>query len=377
MRAAILSILFAGVIAVTVASQDRAPIVQSVDLSIPVAPALFTQDGRMQLVYELHVTNFQTVDVTLTSLRLSGNNTTTLADYSGAELQRRIVRPGFRNDHATPHVVGPGQRAIVNLWVALPPAFAVDSIKNVIEMEVHRASGAVRTASEHVVSLRRFQNPLNLGPPLKGGHWVAIYDPLLKGGHRTAIYTIDGRARIPGRFAIDFITLPPTGSMVRNPQPRPPDWNGFGSDVLAVADGTIASAMDDTPDDLPQPVAPERASGNYVAIDLGQGRFAFYEHLQQGSIRVKPGQRVKRGEVIAKLGSSGSTSIGPHLHFHVADANSVLGAEGLPFAFSEFTVFGAFASIDALAGGEKWIPGQLARPSATTRPSPNAVISFP
>ncbi len=71
----------------------------------------------------------------------------------------------------------------------------------------------------------------------------------------------------------------------------------------------------------PQPVAPESASGNYVALDLGGGRFAFYEHLQQGSIMVKPGSGCTRGEVIAKLGSSGSTSIGPHLHFHVADAN--------------------------------------------------------
>jgi len=164
---------------------------------------------------------------------------------------------------------------------------------------------------------------------------------------------------------------------VRNPGIPLQQRNGFGADVLAVADGTIAAALDDTPDDLAQPVAPEQASGNYVSIDLGGGRFAFYEHLQQGSIRVKTGERVKRGQVIAKLGASGSTSIGPHLHFHVADRNSVLGAEGLPFVFSRFTTFGAFASIDALANGEKWQPAQLARSSETTRPAPNSVISFP
>lgn len=219
--------------------------------------------------------------------------------------------------------------------------------------------------------------PLVLGPPLKGGQWVAVYDPQLKGGHRTAVYTVDGQARIPGRFAIDFITLPPTGALLRNPASRPADMNGFGSDVLVVADGTVAAALDDTPDDLGQPVAPERASGNYVSIDLGEGRFAFYEHLQQGSITVKAGDRVKRGQVIGRLGSSGSTSIGPHLHFHVAGANSLLGAEGLPFVFDRFTVFGEFASLNALVSGETWLPGQLARAWATTRPSPNAVISFP
>jgi len=188
---------------------------------------------------------------------------------------------------------------------------------------------------------------------------------------------VDGRARIPGRFAIDFISLPPAGLMVRDPGVPLQDRKGFGSDVLAVGDGTIAAALDDTPDDLPQPVSPERASGNYVSIDLGGGRFAFYEHLQRGSLRVKTGEQVKRGQVIAKLGASGSTSIGPHLHFHVADRNSLLGAEGVPFVFSRFTTFGGFASIDALANGEKWRPAQLARPSAATRPAPNAVISFP
>jgi murein DD-endopeptidase MepM/ murein hydrolase activator NlpD len=207
-----------------------------------------------------------------------------------------------------------------------------------------------------------------LGPPLGGGPWVAIYDPLLKGGHRTAIYTVDGRARIPGRFAIDFIALPPANR------------NGFGSDVLAVADGTVVAALDDTPDDTPKPVPLEIASGNYVAIDLGDGRFAFYEHLQRGSVSVKTGERVSRGQVIARLGSSGSTSIGPHLHFHVADAKSLLAAEGVPFVFRQFAHLGGFASIDALVNGAKGEKPSLTadeRRIELERPAPNSVVRFP
>ena len=355
---------------------SRPSIVQSIDVTVPTAPVVFTQDGRAQLVYELHITNTQQVDVTLTALRL-GAAQTTLAEYRETELQRRITRPGLRNDHATPHIVGPGMRAVVNLWMPLPQSVAVTSVTHTIELMVQRPAGGVRAVVDSAVPVKWPQTPLVLDAPLKGGHWVAIYDPLLKGGHRTAIYTVDGQARIPGRFAIDFITLPPAGVMVRDPGIPLRERNGFGSDVLAVADGTVAAALDDTPDDLPQPVSPEQASGNYISIDLGGSRFAFYEHLQQGSIRVKTGERVKRGQVIAKLGASGSTSIGPHLHFHVADRNSLLGAEGLPFVFSRFTTFGAFASIDALVNGAKWQPGQLARPAETTRPGPNAVISFP
>ncbi len=358
-----------------VGGQSRAPIVQAVDLSVPVTPVSFDQSGSRQLVYELHITNFQQVDVTLTSVRVM-TPIGPIADYREAELQKRLVRPGLPNDHATPNIIGPGMRAVLNLWITLPTWF-VPSIVHEVGLEVRRPTGPVEVVVGGGASEVRPPDPIVIGPPLRGGPWIAIYDPLLKGGHRTAIYTVGDRARIPGRFAIDFITLPAFGALPRDPAARPADGNGFGTEVLAVADGAIAAAVDDTSDRTPKPVPPESASGNYVALDVGGGRFAFYEHLQQGSILVKPGQRVSRGDVIAKLGSSGSTSIGPHLHFHVADANSLLGAEGVPFVFSLFTALGEFASIQALQAGERWIPSGSARGFTDSRPSPNGVISFP
>jgi murein DD-endopeptidase len=356
----------------------RAPVIQSVDLLVPFPPVPFNQASSLQLVYELHITNFLAVDVSLNAVRVKHGDGQILAEYKDSDLQRRIVRPGLRNDHATPQIVGPGARTVVNFWIALPvgsppPA----SVNHLVELDVVRASGSVRTVVEGGVSAVSSQSVATLDPPLRGGPWVAIYDPLLKGGHRTAIYTVTGRARIPGRFAIDFITLPPAGVMVRNPTVRPDNWNGFGSDVLAVADGVVVAALDDSLDWAAQPVAPENASGNYVAIDIGSGRFAFYEHLQRGSVAVKAGQRVRRGQVIARLGSSGSTSIGPHLHFHVADANSLLAAEGLPFVFRQFVHLGGYASIDALVNG--LTPSLTAgeRQAALERPAPNAIVRFP
>jgi murein DD-endopeptidase len=363
--------------------QSRTPIVQAVDLSVPCPPVSFAQSGDSELVYELHVTNFQPVDVVLTAVRVKtlsqpiGLTTPIgpLAEYRDAELQRRLVRPGLLNDHATPQVVGPGMRAVVNMWIKLPIAF-VPSIVHEVELDVRRPAGAVHVVVEGGASTVRL-NAIVLDPPLRRGPWVAIYDPLLKGGHRTAIYTVDGRARIPGRFAIDFIALPAFGALAPDPAARPADGNGFGTEVIAVADGTIAAAVDDMPDRTPKPVPPESASGNYVSLDLGGGRFAFYEHLQQGSIVVAAGQRVTRGQVIAKLGSSGSTSIGPHLHFHVADANSLLASEGVAFVFTQFVALGEFTSIQALHAGEKWRPAGVATSFTSSRPSPNGVIHFP
>ena len=364
-----------GVLEPIAGGQPRAAIVQAIDLSVPFAPATFNQHGDNVLVYELHVTNFQPVDVVLTSVRVK-TPIGTIAEYRDAELQRRLVRPGLRNDHATPHIVGPGMRAVLNLWITLPTWF-VPSVVHEVGLEVQRPTGSVHVTVEGGASPVQPPDPIVLDPPLRGGPWIAIYDPLLKGGHRTAIYAVGDRARIPGRFAIDFITLPAFGALPRDSAERPVGSNGFGREVLAVADGTIAAAVDDTSDQTPQPVPAESASGNYVALDVGGGRFAFYEHLQQGSIVVKAGQRVSSGDVIAKLGSSGSTSIGPHLHFHVADGSSLLGAEGIPFVFKLFTALGEFASIQALQSGERWIPAGSARGVTQSRPSPNSVISFP
>jgi murein DD-endopeptidase len=357
------------------AQRPPEPIVQSVDLAVPVAPVHFRQGGRTQLVYELHITNFLQTDVSLAMVSVLDGSGQMLAQYGDTELHRRVTRPGLRNDHATPHLIAPGMRAIVNLWIETPVGTPfVRSVTHEVELDVVRPAGTVRTRVTGGAANTALAPLPELDAPLRGGPWIAIYDPLLKGGHRTAIYTLDGRARIPGRYAIDFIALPQDGAL---PAERPPDSNGFGADVLAVADGTVTIAVDGVPDATPPPISLEQASGNHVAIDLGRGRFAFYEHLQMGSVKVKAGDTVTRGQVIARLGSSGSSSIGPHLHFHVSDASSTLAAEGMPFVFRQFTKVGRFESLTALTSGAKWLPAGSADIRRLERPDPVTVLHFP
>jgi murein DD-endopeptidase MepM/ murein hydrolase activator NlpD len=93
---------------------------------------------------------------------------------------------------------------------------------------------------------------------------------------------------------------------------------------------------------------------------------------------VKAGDRVRSGQVIGLLGNSGSSSAGPHLHFHVSDANATLAAEGVPFVFRAFRVEGAFDTIGAVFGGARW---KSASPDAggvraMELPAANAVVRF-
>lgn len=220
--------------------------------------------------------------------------------------------------------------------------------------------------------------PITIGPPLSHGTWAAIYEPSWTRGHRRVIYTVDGKARIPGRFAIDFIKLDDHGKYASGDENLIANWLGYGVDVIAVADGTVVAVKDDfsesktISDHLKYPA--DQATGNYISIDIGDRIYAFYEHLKPGSIRVKQGQKVKKGDIIAALGFTGQTT-GPHLHFHLANQNSPLGAEGVPFVLEKFHTVGTYQNLDKF-GKEVWSPVVNSEVRVNEFPAPNTVIKF-
>lgn len=362
-------------------------IAQSIDLRVPVPPSIVAAAGGRRLVYELHVTNFRPVEVVLTRLEIwNGERTARIADLSGQALVDRIMRPGMRPERADRQVIGGGMHAVVYLWLALEDSIATPTaLRHRIGLSELQPPAEPRPVEvESGVVPVGDVPPVVLDAPLRGGPWVAIYDPAMRGGHRTSIYTIDGHARIPGRFAIDWIKLGQDGTLARGDAAPVRNWHGYSADVLAVADGIVTAARDDMPEDSTVAVAasrrftPEAASGNYVSLDIGGGRFVFYEHLAPGSLTVRAGDRVTRGDVIGRLGNSGSSSSGPHLHFHVSDADATLAAEGVPFVFRGFEVLGAYDSIGAALAGSRW---NEARGTGNGRrtlemPGPNTVITF-
>jgi murein DD-endopeptidase len=370
---------------VTLGSPSRPPLVQSVDIHIPSAPAAVTIAGRQHLAYELHVTNFRLFDVVLKRLEIiDAGRDSRVAQFGEAELPVLLGRVGARVEGAERLTIPAGGRTIAFLWLPLPEGQMPAKVQHRIELDLVRPSGPERTVVTDAGYAVRNEQPIVLDPPLSGGPWVALYDPLLMGGHRTAVYTLDGRARIPARFAIDWVKLADDATRARGDANDIRNWHGYGAEVLAVADGVVFEAIDDMPEDTElskaaQPIPLENASGNYVALDLGNGRYAFYEHLKHGSIKVKRGDRVKRGQVLGLLGNSGSSSSGPHLHFHIGDAGAELAAEGLPYIFRSFEVLGVYDAIDTFMTGERWKPAPStgAGKRSMELPAANAVVVFP
>lgn len=283
-------------------------------------------NGSWELVYELHLVNASKTDLTIERLELlEAPSGRVRADLDSAALTSALGR--------TERKVPPGVEAIVYMTVEWPSRSA--TLKHRLTYTADTVTATVEGGEFQVVA----EAPLVLGPPLRGGGWTPLYNDAWKTGHRRVIYTTDGTEHIPGRFAIDWMKVAPDGSHAKGDESIPANWYGYGADVLAVADATVAVAMDDIPD--PQTVDPRKvvemqnASGNYIVLALGAGKYAFYEHLESGSIRVHVGDHVRRGKVIAQLGYTGQ-STGPHLHFHVADGPMPLNAEGVPYVLNEF-----------------------------------------
>jgi murein DD-endopeptidase MepM/ murein hydrolase activator NlpD len=142
-------------------------------------------------------------------------------------------------------------------------------------------------------------------------------------GHRRALIPVGGKAHIAQRFAIDWVQKRESGQTWVTDQLKNENYRCYGAEALAVADGVVVAVKDGIPQNIPGatsravPITLETVGGNHVILDLGQGRYAFYAHLQPGSLRVNVGDKVRRGQVVGLVGNSGN-STEPHLHFHIA-----------------------------------------------------------
>ena len=378
-------ILLTALLLVSTASATAAEALrQSFDVQVPAAPVPVRVDGHMRLVYELQLTNFASTGLELTRLDVTAADDADgapLASWQGDALAARIAIPGTDPKRPAPRLIAPGMHAVVYVEVELAPGAAVPrALHHRIGFDAVEAGAREHAILQPADVAVATQRPPVLGPPLRGGPWIAIYGADMPRGHRRVIFAVDGRARIPARFAIDWMKLDDTGHYAQGDASKVASWYGYGEDVLAVADATVVATRNDFPespdvDNVRHAIAD--AAGNFITLDLGDGRYVTYEHLQPGSVKVRAGEHVRRGEVIGALGYTGD-STGPHLHLHASNGDAPLAGEGIPFTIDRFEQLGRYPSIEAFAEGKPWTP----TPAGTTRthqderPAANVVIMF-
>jgi murein DD-endopeptidase MepM/ murein hydrolase activator NlpD len=172
-----------------------------------------------------------------------------------------------------------------------------------------------------------------LSLPFRGEWWV------FWGGH---VERLNYHVVAPDqRHAFDFVAWR-SGATHRGSGKVNTDYWAWGRPIVAPADGVVVSAVDGVRDNKPQVEVENHRhpAGNHVVLDLGNGEYALLAHLRRGSVRVKPGERVRAGVLLGLCGNSGN-STEPHLHFHVQDRAKLSGrARGLPITFRSFKLYG-------------------------------------
>lgn len=127
-----------------------------------------------------------------------------------------------------------------------------------------------------------------------------------------------------------------------------------GVDVLAAAPGTVRAVRDGMADssrsDLESGAVRGRECGNGVYIDHADGWSTQYCHMQAGSVRVRSGDTVARGQVIGRIGRSGRSEF-PHIHMTLRDGTRVVD----PFT-GESNVAACDAGASTVPAGGLWDP---------------------
>ncbi|MDQ3637786.1 MAG: M23 family metallopeptidase [Actinomycetota bacterium] len=199
------------------------------------------------------------------------------------------------------------------------------------------------------------RNVVVVGPPLKGSNFLAADSCCASTLHRRAALPINGRISLAQRYAVDWEQLD-AENRIYSGEKKVENYTIFGQEAIAAADATVVKVVDGLPEQkpgvFPEGISAEEADGNSVILDIGGGNYALYAHFQPGSIRVKEGDRVERGDVLALVGNTGN-SLAPHLHFHVMDGPQSLASNGLPYVIDSFLVTGQSAGTDAFDKAEQ------------------------
>ena len=298
-------------------------------------PKVLRSHGASYLVYELQLANAGRRDATILALDVVAQKRI-LAHLTGGALEEVLDQIG--RDPLINARVPAGGTAVAFLWLRF------DNPADVPRSVGHRLSVSVDNFAEPVTSdlaeAETEEFRLAVDPPLRGGPWFAANGPDNTSPHRRVLVPIGGNAWFAQRFAIDFMRFdqqgrPQIGDGTRNPGLRGLRARGHQRRRRARAVRGRRHRRECPRQGTRGPDHARHGRGKSGQPGPRGGFTAFYAHLQPSSVRVKVGDRVKRGQVLGLVGNSGN-STAPHLHFQISRGGSILASEGVPFVYREY-----------------------------------------
>jgi len=169
------------------------------------------------------------------------------------------------------------------------------------------------------------------------------------------------------KYTVSFMFLK-DGAPFENDGKRNTDFYCFGEPVLAPAAGVVVQLGANSQDHAPGKPPEMMSRGNYVVIAHGNSEYSLIRYLKGGSIKVRNGQRVKRGDVIGECGNSGS-SYAPHVEYSLQNSRGFPLPKTMPAQFVDYTADGKPVTIGEPLRGQT-VANQAEPPATQTAEKP-------
>ena len=138
------------------------------------------------------------------------------------------------------------------------------------------------------------------------------------------------------KHAWDFVILDDDEKQFQNEGNYCKDYFCFEKPVFAPASGIISEILDGIQDNKIGDINTEQNWGNSIVIKHSEYLYTQISHLKEGSIKIKKGDFVKKGDIIGKVGNSGHSPY-PHIHFQI-QATPYIGSETLDYPLHNYVI---------------------------------------
>jgi len=343
-------------------SDHRSPI-EVVDIDVEPAE-VFVEEGRngQHLNFDFVLTGLTARNLILVFLKV--------AAY---DVERRLLTYRYLNRNAVgvagletvvnTRIDGMTRLGLFNPFHTFPRDMAIDHLRYMFTFH-DSATDEEHYVGDVVVRPSPYEQIVELDLPVHGLVTVLDGHDYLSHHRRFDVNVLadltDGAMKSNGsRFALDFVHIGDDGNTRRmRSDERESNYDfrfvrveRFYSDrapVFAPADGAIVVVVDElrdhydgAPFDSAAAFAegrPRDLAGNHVVIKHNEHEYSHLYHFLNGSIEVVPGQQVRRGDQLGRIGFSGAATTYSHLHYALMDGPAFETAESLPVRFRRVTL---------------------------------------